>query len=72
MTYDSHQRAAEFHEQAAHAQRAAAAGHGKGDHFTGHEQSKQAMEHARKAWEFSQEAHQQSAMFLKEDKEKKS
>jgi hypothetical protein len=29
------------------------------------------MEHARKAWEFSQEAHQQSAMFLKEDKEKK-
>jgi hypothetical protein len=30
------------------------------------------MEHARKAWEFSQEAHQQSAMFLKEDKEKKS
>jgi hypothetical protein len=36
---------------AAHAHRAAAAHHGKEDHLTGHEHSRQAMEHATKAWE---------------------
>jgi hypothetical protein len=60
MPQDSHQRAAEFHELAAHAHRAAAVHHGKGDHLTGHELSKQAMEHANKAFKFSQEAHQKS------------
>jgi len=43
MPNDSHQRAAEFHELAAHAHRAAAVRHGKEDHQTGHEHSKQAM-----------------------------
>ena len=44
MPRDSHQRAAEFHEMAAHAHRAAAH-HDKEDHLTGHEHSRQAMEH---------------------------
>ena len=61
MQYDSHQRAAEFHEMAAHAHRAALAQHGKGDHLTAHEQSRMAMEHAAKAYQLSQEAFKQSA-----------
>jgi hypothetical protein len=43
MAYDSHQKAAEFHMLAAHAHQAAAAHHGKEDHLTAHEQSRQAM-----------------------------
>ena len=57
---------------AAHAHRAAAAQHGKGEHLSGHEHSRQAMEHAAKAWQYSQEAHEDSAMFVKQQKEKKS
>jgi hypothetical protein len=34
--------------------------HGKEDHQTGHEHSKQALEHANKAFELSQEAHRES------------
>jgi hypothetical protein len=60
MPYNSHQRAAEFHELAAHAHRAAAASHEKEDHLTGHELSRQALEHANKAFEWSQEAHRKS------------
>lgn len=60
MPNDSHQRAAEFHELAAHAHRAAAVHHGKEDHLTGHELSRQALEHATKAFQLSQEAHQKS------------
>jgi len=60
MPNDSHQRAVEFHELAAHAHRAAAAHHGKEDHQTRHEHSKQAMEHANKAMQWSQEAHGKS------------
>jgi hypothetical protein len=70
MTYDSHQRAAEFHEQAAHAHRAAAVHHGKEDHLTGHELSRQAMEHATRAFRASQEAHEQSAMFIRDQTNK--
>jgi hypothetical protein len=62
MPTDSHQRAAEFHDLAAHAHRVAATGHDKGDHQTGHELSKQAMEHSAKAHQASQEAFQKSAM----------
>lgn len=29
------------------------------------------MEHAAKAWQYSQEAHEESAMFVKQNKEKK-
>ena len=65
MPQDSHQRAAEFHELAAHAHRAAAAHIGKGDHETGHEHSRQAMEHSVKAHQASQEALEQSAQLAK-------
>jgi hypothetical protein len=60
MPNDSHQRAAEFHDLAAHAHRVAASHHAKGDHQTGHEFSRQAMEHAAKAFELAQEAHRKS------------
>ncbi|HEY0702143.1 MAG TPA: hypothetical protein VGD60_05190 [Candidatus Acidoferrales bacterium] len=53
-------RAAEFHELAAHAHRAAAAHHDKSDHLTGHESARQAMEHANKAHEASQLAFAES------------
>lgn len=49
-----------MHELAAHAHRAAAVHHGKEDHLTGHELSKQAMEHANMAFQASREAHQKS------------
>jgi hypothetical protein len=65
MNYDSHQRAAEFHEMAAHAHRAAAVSHGKQDHFTGNEDSRQAMEHANKAHQATLEAFAQSAELAK-------
>jgi hypothetical protein len=45
---------------AAHAHRAAAVHHGKEDHLTGHEFSRQAMEHAAKAFQYSREAHEKS------------
>jgi hypothetical protein len=60
MPRDSHQRAAEMHELAAHAYRAAAAHHGNGDHLTGHEQSRQALEHSAKAHQAAQEAWRES------------
>ena len=65
MNYDSHQRAAEFHEMAAHAHRAAAVSHGKQDHYTGNEHSRQAMAHANKAHQATLEAFAQSAELAK-------
>jgi hypothetical protein len=56
MPNNSDQRAAELHELAAHTHRAAAAQNGKEDHPTGHELSKQALEHANKAFQSSEEA----------------
>ena len=50
---DSHRKAAELHDLAAHAHRAAAEHNEKQDHLTGHEHSRQALEH-------SHEAHQMS------------
>jgi len=47
--YENHQRAAELHDSAAHAHRSAAEAHEKQDHQTGHELSRQALEHSRKA-----------------------
>jgi hypothetical protein len=70
MTYDSHQRAAEFHMLAAHAHQAAAAHHGKEDHLTAHEQSRQAMEYASKAFEFSKQAHDESSVIFKKQEKK--
>lgn len=64
MTYDSHQRAAEFHMLAAHAH------HGKGDHLTAHEQSRQAMEYTSKVFEFSKQAHDESSVIFKQHEKK--
>jgi hypothetical protein len=46
MTQSTHDRAAELHNLAAHAHAAAAVAHGKGDHLTAHELTKQAHEHS--------------------------
>ena len=54
---DSNRKAAEFHNLAAHAHLAAAAHYDKGEHQTGHEHSRQALEHARRAYDLTQEAH---------------
>ena len=56
-THDSHQKAAEYHNLAAHAHLTAAAQHEKGDHLTGHEHSRQALEHTNKAYQQSLQAH---------------
>jgi hypothetical protein len=63
MAYDAHQRAAEFHNLAAHAHSAVAVAHEKGDHLSGHELSRQAMEHANNAHFWSQKAHGESGKF---------
>jgi hypothetical protein len=46
--YENHQRAAELHDGAAHAHRVGEQ-HGKQDHLTGHEHSRQALDHDRDA-----------------------
>jgi len=51
--YENHQRAAELHDLAAHAHRAAE-GHGEGEHMTSHEHSRQASEHSRAAFRQTQ------------------
>jgi hypothetical protein len=71
MPQDSHRRAAEFHELAAHAHRVAEAHIGKGDHETDHEHSRQAMEHSAKAHEASLEAFKKSANWVQEKQTKK-
>ena len=53
--YENHQRAAELEDAAAHAHRVAEQ-HGKQDHLTGHEQSRQTLEHDRDANRHSQTA----------------
>ena len=54
--YENHQRAAELHDIAAHAHRAAER-EGKGEHETGHEHSRRALEH-------SATAHRQTQLSL--------
>jgi hypothetical protein len=53
MPQSTHDRAAELHNLAAHA--AAATAHGKGDHLTAHELSKQAHEHSMNANKLAEE-----------------
>ena len=60
MANESHIRAAEFHERAAHAHRAAATHFANGDYTSGHEQTRQALEHSAKAHELAQEAWKES------------
>lgn len=61
MPQSSHERVAEFHNLAAHAHTAAAAAHGKGEHLTAHELSKQAHEHSMNAHKLSEELAAQHA-----------
>ena len=53
MPPSPHNRIAELHNLAAHA--AAAVAHGKGDHLSAHELSKQALEHSMNAHKLSEE-----------------
>ncbi len=61
MPESPHSRLAEFHNLAAHAHEAAAAAHGKGDHLSGHELSRQALEHSMNAYQYSEELAKQNA-----------
>ncbi len=55
MPQSTHDRVAELHNLAAHAHVAAATAHGKGDHLTANELSKQAHEHSSNARKLSEE-----------------
>jgi hypothetical protein len=57
---DSNHKIVELHKIAAHAHLAAAEQHGKGDHLSGHEASRIAMEHSTKAFEIAQAARRDS------------
>jgi hypothetical protein len=50
VVHESQQIAAEHRDLAAHAHRAGAEHHGKEDHLTGHESSRQALEHSNQAY----------------------
>jgi hypothetical protein len=56
MPGESHRKAAEQHERAAHAHRVAAAHQEQGEYLSARELSRQALEHAAKAFQQSQEA----------------
>ena len=60
MSQNPHQRLTELHNLAAHAHEAAAAAHGKGDHLTAHELTKQALEHSGNAHRLSEELEAES------------
>jgi hypothetical protein len=55
MPQSPHNRLAELHNLAIHAHTAAAVAHGKGDHLTAHELSKQAHEHSENALKLAEE-----------------
>jgi hypothetical protein len=55
MPQSPHNRLAELHNLAAHAHAAAAVAHGKGDHLSAHELTKQAQEHSMNAYKLSEE-----------------
>lgn len=55
----SQQIAAEHRDLAVHAHRAGAEHHGKEDHLTGHESSRQALEHANPAYLLAQKEHEE-------------
>ena len=56
--YENHQAAAELQDNAAHVHSVAAQHQGEQDHQTGHEATRQAMEHSEKAYGHTQELHQ--------------
>jgi hypothetical protein len=55
MPQSTHDRIAELHNLASHAHMAAGTAHGKGEHLTAHELSKQAHEHSTNAHKLSAE-----------------
>ena len=55
MPQSPHNRLAELHNLAAHAHAAAAVAHGKEDHLTAHELTKQAQEHSRNVQKLAEE-----------------
>lgn len=56
--HESQQIAAEHRDLAAHAHRSGSEHHGKEDHLTGHESSRQALEHSNRAYLDRQEEHE--------------
>jgi hypothetical protein len=58
VMHESQQIAAEHRDLAVHAHRTGAEHHGKEDHLTGHESSRQALEHSNKAYLHSQQEQQ--------------
>jgi retron-type reverse transcriptase len=56
MTQSTYDRIAEIHHLASHAHLAAAVAHAKGDHLTAHELSRQALEHSKEAYRYSEQA----------------
>ena len=60
MTQSSYDRIAEIHNLASHAHLAAAVAHGKGDHLTAHELYRQALEHSKEAYRYSEQARTES------------
>jgi hypothetical protein len=63
MSQREHARAAELHNLAAHAHAAAAVAHGKGDHLTANELSKQAHEHSMNVHKLTLELSRKTAPF---------
>lgn len=61
MPQSTHDRAAELHNLAPHAHSAAAVAHGKGDHLTARELTRQAHEHSIKAHKYVQDLIAQAA-----------
>ena len=53
--YENRQRAAELRDSAAHAHRVGEQQKGKQDHLTGHEHSRQALEHSQQAHQVTQQ-----------------
>ena len=60
VVHESQQIATEHRDHAAHAHRTGAEHHGKEDHLTGHESSRQALEHSNKAYLNPLQEHQKT------------
>jgi hypothetical protein len=60
VMHESQQIAAEHRDHAAHAHMSGAEQHGKEDHLTGHEASRQGLEHANQAYLVSQQQHEKT------------
>jgi hypothetical protein len=65
MPQSTHDRTAELHNLAEHAHAAASAAHGKGDHLTAHELTKQALEHSMNAYRHSEDMAEEATMSRK-------